>query len=128
MMYSSINHTGGDKMDDGPTIKVHVYYGGRLSKQHDNFSSSKKLVKKKWEGKFRFQYEEKNVDEVKHWTPAVLVTWLLNCDIHLVMCHPHQGMKQTLSTTLPARSASCFLLSFLFGLIGLGFDRGLVHL
>jgi hypothetical protein len=97
-IYCSINHTGEDKMDV-PTIKVHVYYGGRLSKQHDNFSAIKKRLGIRWKGKFRFGFEEKNVDEIKHWTPAALVAWLLNCDIHLVICHPHQGMKQTLSTT-----------------------------
>jgi hypothetical protein len=39
--------------------------------------------------------ESRNVGQVKRngWSPSDLVDWLLDCDIHWIVCHPHQGLR-----------------------------------
>jgi hypothetical protein len=76
---------------------VHIYYGSEVNKQFAAVLSIISKLKDRW-GSILFV--SKNSDAIKSWTEDELVSWLLDCDMHLILCHPHQGMRPSRSTIL----------------------------
>jgi hypothetical protein len=74
---------------------VHIYHGSEENKQYKAFLSTTTELKTRWGS---ISFVSKNADAIKKWTEDQLVSWLLDCDIHLILCHPHQGMKPCWST------------------------------
>jgi hypothetical protein len=71
-------------------LSIHCYIGGRGNPQAESYSGSKVDIVKK-HGEFHFVEKDADAIKIAKWTEVDFVNWLLSGDIHLIICHPHQG-------------------------------------
>lgn len=75
-------------------VKLHVFQGGEFGYQSTNFIIA--LAKFQNSGQFSFEteYITCKVIKEKRWTIRDLMDWLIDCDIHFILTHIHQGITQ----------------------------------
>jgi hypothetical protein len=74
-------------------VLIRVYYGSSASLQLLFFCDAVGRLPQQTRLRIKVEYcSLKNVRE-KGWSPGELVTWLLDCNIHIILTHPHQGHK-----------------------------------
>ena len=69
--------------------------GGTNNKQYEAFVDAVVEVKNALGDEF-FEVETLTVKELREdpsWTIKAVVNWLLDCHIHCILAHPHQGTK-----------------------------------
>ena len=87
----------GRELIDKKVIKVAIFVGGKGSRQTGPFYAAYDAVK----AKIRKRYPGISIVDVKiindeihgthDWGPEDLTNAILGCDIHFILCHPHQG-------------------------------------
>jgi hypothetical protein len=76
------------------TITIHCYVGCSENPQNTRFKDSMISVIKLFGHRIKCEVLCNNfIREDMSWTEAKLVDWLLCADIHLIICHPHQGLR-----------------------------------
>jgi hypothetical protein len=76
-------------------IKIHVYCSGVSSYPNFSFNSALQKVVSQWSAKCSIFAETMTILNLREsgWTETQFVNWLLDCDIHFIVAHPHQGTE-----------------------------------
>ena len=72
---------------------VRVFVGGKTGVQESAFLQACSNFNFPRRPTTTYEFEYIYVDDVKkrHWGPLELIDWLLACDAHFFLSHPHQG-------------------------------------
>ena len=76
-------------------IKIHCFIGGRANPQCEALAGAKLDLISKFGVICQFTDVDIDYVRMEHWSEKDLVDWLLEGDIHLLICHPHQGREKT---------------------------------
>jgi hypothetical protein len=76
-------------------LRVHIYCGGVSSYPNFSFNSALQKVILKWSKILSFTTRTMTILDLREsgWSENQFVSWLLDCDVHMIVAHPHQGAE-----------------------------------
>jgi hypothetical protein len=88
-------HIKDQKTKKTKNIKIHVYTGGVSSNPTFSFNCALQKAISKWSSYFLIRSTAMSTLDLREsrWSEKEFVDWLLDCEIDMIVAHPHQGTE-----------------------------------
>ena len=78
--------------DTRKIINIHVYIGPAAAGYNQSLSFERALVDSPFKSRFNLiKYTHRDI-KYKKWGQREIFQWLSDCDMHVILCHMHQGI------------------------------------